>query len=353
MNQSEILPLADAIDACTAGIARAGDVAGLAARAADARCLAASLQRQEAGAALVTRMLSLLNDRIAARLLDLLADGFRLPPAGWCWLGLGSEGRLEQTLGTDQDNGLVFSASDDGEARQLRELFLPFARAVNEGLAECGFPLCDGGVMAGNPRWCLSRAEWIENFSGWVRTPEPEALLNAAIFFDFRPLHGDSALAAELRHAVSDLTRGNEIFLRMMTVNALAAAPPLGRLRDFAIAPEAGGSIDLKKFGSRIFVDAVRILALGAGMAHTGTAERLRAVAGAGVVSAADADAWVHAFHAVQGIRLAVQSAADGVPGNLVDPSRLNDFDRRVLLEGLRQARTMQQLLRARYHIET
>jgi signal-transduction protein with cAMP-binding, CBS, and nucleotidyltransferase domain len=72
-----------------------------------------------------------------------------------------------------------------------------------------------------------------------------------------------------------------------------------------------------------------------------------------GVVSAADAEAWIHAFHAVQGIRLAVQAAADGVPGNLVHPSRLNDFDRRVLLEGLRQARTMQQLLKSRYHIES
>ena len=164
---------------------------------------------------------------------------------------------------------------------------------------------------------------------------------------------GVPVVAADLRRAVSDLTRGNEIFLRMMTVNALAASPPLGRLRDFAIAPEAGGSIDLKKFGSRIFVDAARILALGAGMAATGTADRLRAVAGAGVVSAADAEAWVHAFHAVQGIRLAVQAAADGVPGNLVHPSRLNDFDRRVLLEGLRQARTMQQLLKSRYHIES
>jgi CBS domain-containing protein len=353
MTDSEILPHSGAIAACAARIGGAADVAALASVAAEARQLATALHREEAGAALVTGVLSRLNDAIVARILVLLQQRFRLPPAPWCWLGLGSEGRLEQTLATDQDNGLVFSASDDGEARQLRELFLPFARAVNEGLAECGFPLCDGGVMAGNPRWCLSRAEWIESFSGWVRTPEPEALLNAAIFFDFRPLHGDAGLAADLRRAVSDLTRGNEIFLRMMTVNALAASPPLGRLRDFAIGPEAGGSIDLKKFGSRIFVDAARILALGAGMAATGTAGRLRAVAGAGLVAAADAEAWIHAFHAVQGIRLAVQAAAEGVPGNLVDPSRLNDFDRRVLLEGLRQARTMQQILKSRYHIET
>jgi CBS domain-containing protein len=353
MDEREILPYGRDLAACEARIAGAADIATLAACAVEVRGLATALHREEAGAALVTRLLSRHNDAIVVKALAVLAQRFRLPPARWCWLGLGSEGRLEQTLGTDQDNGLAFSASDDGEARQLRELFLPFARAANDALAECGFPRCDGEVMAGNPRWCLSQSEWLENFTAWIRTPEPEALLNAAIFFDFRPLAGHGELAAELRLALSELTRGNEIFLRMMTVNALAAAPPLGRLRDFAIAPEAGGSFDLKKFGSRIFVDAARILALGAGMAATGTADRLRAVAGAGVIAAADAEAWIHAFHAVQSVRLAAQAAAEGSSGNLVDPSRLNDFDRRILLEGLRQARSMQQVLRSRYHIET
>lgn len=353
---SEILPQAGAIAATSARIAGAADVATLVACAAEARALAVALHREEVGAALVTGVLSRFNDAIVVRLLDLLSLRFRLPPTRWCWLGLGSEGRLEQTLTTDQDNGLVFSASDDGEARQLRELFLPFAQAANQALAECGFPLCDGGVMAGNPRWCLSQSEWLESFSGWVRTPEPEALLNAAIFFDFRPLAGAGELAAELRRALAELTRGNDIFLRMMTVNALAASPPLGRLRDFATDAEAGGVIDLKKFGSRIFVDAARILALGAGHCATGTVPRLRAVAAEGTMTAADAEAAAHAFHALQGIRLAVQAAGSldpGTVGNQIDPGRLNVFDRRILLESLRQARSMQQLLRSRYHIET
>ena len=353
---SEILPQAAAIAATSARIARAADVTTLVACAAEARALAVALHQDEAGAALVTGVLSRFNDAIVVRALDLLAARFRLPPTRWCWLGLGSEGRLEETLTTDQDNGLVFSASDDGEARQLRELFLPFARAVNEALAECGFPLCDGEVMACNPRWCLSLSEWLESFSGWVRTPEPEALLNAAIFFDFRPLAGAAELAAELRRALSELTRGNEIFLRMMTVNALAASPPLGRLRDFVTVAEAGGAIDLKKFGSRIFVDAARIMALGAGLAATGTAPRLRAVAAAGIMTAADAEAAVHAFHALQGVRLAVQAASSieaGNAGNQIDPGRLNEFDRRVLLEALRQARALQQRLKTRFHIDT
>ncbi len=355
MTDSEILPCSGAITGCVARIVAASDVAALASCAAAARQVATDLHREEAGAALVTAVLSRLNDAIMVRALALLQQRFRLPPARWCWLGLGSEGRLEQTLATDQDNGLVFSASDDGEAQQLRELFLPFARAANQALAECGFPLCDGGVMAGNPRWCLSQSEWLESFSAWVRTPEPEALLNAAIFFDFRPLAGAGELAAELRRALSELTRGNEIFLRMMTVNALAASPPLGRLRDFVTAADSGGMIDLKKFGSRIFVDAARILALGVGAAETSTTARLQRIAAEGIMTAADAEAAVHAFHALQGIRLAAQAAAvgAGAAGNQFDPQRLNEFDRRVLLEALRQARALQQRLKTRFHIET
>ncbi|OHC68946.1 MAG: hypothetical protein A3H93_01700 [Rhodocyclales bacterium RIFCSPLOWO2_02_FULL_63_24] len=353
---SEILPQAGAIAEVAARIADAPDIAALAACAAEARQVAIALQHESAGSALVTRVLSRLNDAVAARTLVILALRFRLPPARWCWLGLGSEGRLEQTLATDQDNGLVFSASDDGEARQLRELFLPFACAANQALAECGFPLCDGDVMAGNPRWCLSQSEWLENFAAWVRTPEPEALLNAAIFFDFRPLAGDAGLSAELRRALSELTRGNEIFLRMMTVNALAASPPLGRLRDFVTEAEAGGTIDLKKFGSRIFVDAARILALGTGIAETATAPRLRRVALEGEMTPADAEAAVHAFHALQDIRLAGHAGgglAGQAPANHVDPDRLNEFDRRILLEALRQARKLQQKLKTRFHLET
>jgi len=355
MSDSEILPQTGAIAGCAARIDGAANVAALASCAAEARRVAVALHGEAAGAALVTGVLSRLNDAIVARVLVLLQQRFRLPPARWCWLGLGSEGRLEQTLATDQDNGLVFSASDDGEAQQLRELFLPFARAANQALAECGFPLCDGEVMAGNPRWCLSQSEWLDSFSAWVRTPEPEALLNAAIFFDLRPLAGAGELATGLRQALSELTRGNEIFLRMMTANALAAPPPLGRLRDFVTETDRGGTIDLKKFGSRIFVDAARIMALGAGAAETSTAARLQRMAADGIMSAADAEAAVHAFHALQGIRFGVQAAAvtGGTAGNQLDPHSLNEFDRRVLLEALRQARALQQRLKIRFHMDT
>lgn len=339
MDGPDLLPLATRATRLAAAMTVAPNTATLVTCAAEARDLAMAFC-EDASAAQVTRLLSQLNDRVVQRVLALRAPGFRLPPAGWCWLGLGSEGRLEQTFTTDQDNGLLFSASSAAEARDLRERFLPFARAVNEDLAACGFALCEGEIMAGNPRWCLSQAEWREHFVAWVRTPEPEALLNASIFFDFRPLAGETVLADALRHDLLELTRGNEIFLRMMTSNALAASPPLGRLRDFVT--DEGHMLDLKKFGSRIFVDAARILALGAGCAATDTVARLTAA----LQPAGDSQAAVHAFHAIQQLRLVAG-------GNRIDPAILNEFDRRVLHAALQQARNLQQGLKARFHIET
>ena len=174
-----------------------------------------------------TRLLSQLNDRLTARLIALLVPRFRLPTVDWCWLALGSEGRHEQSFVTDQDNGLVFAAVDQREADALRALFVPFAQAVNQHLAACGFALCSGEVMAGNPRWCLSLDEWREHFIDWVRRPDPDALLNASIFFDLRPLYGHRAFGESLRRLMLGLTSDSPAFQHLMAANALAAEPPL------------------------------------------------------------------------------------------------------------------------------
>lgn len=350
---NEILPFASGVAHCAARIAESDTVEALAQSAQSARRLAVALHRRGAGAALVTGTLSRLNDLITERILALLQARFRLPPTRWCWLGLGSEGRIEQTLATDQDNGLLFSASDDGEARELRDRFLPFAREANRALAECGFPECHGEVMGGNPRWCLSLQEWLARFSSWVRTPEPEALLNASIFFDFRALAGDHALAADLRRDLAHLTRDNDIFLRMMTANALAAQPPLRRLRGFITEPDSGGAIDLKKSGSRIFVDAARIFSLGGDNSEFATEPRLLGAVRDGFLSEGDALASIRAFRLLQELRLDAQIATpEGEPGNRVFPDRLNTFDRHLLSEALRQAGRVQLALKLRFHGE-
>ena len=196
----------------------------------------------------------------------------------WCWLALGSEGRGEQTFATDQDNALLFAAGEAADAARIRERLLAFSRDVNAGLDALGFPLCLGNVMASNPDLCRSIDEWKDKFLGWILEPTPEALLNANIVFDFRPLYGDTTLCDALRSWLFGHTQASPMFLRFMVQNALDVEPPLGLIRTFVVDDEPGikGTLDLKTRGTRLFVDCARIFALSLGIADTGTAARLR-----------------------------------------------------------------------------
>ena len=297
-------------------IHRARSVEELVEASADIRTLARHLLADGVAAEQLTAMASALNDALAQRLIAVLAERHALG-GRWCWMALGSEGRTEQTFVTDQDNALIFAAAE-------KDRLLVFASEVNRALDSAGFPLCAGDVMARNPRWCLASEEWRALFDDWIRNPHPKALLNASIFFDFRPLSGEARLAGELRQAVLTMTKANRAFLRALTENALQSGPPLGLLRDFS-----ADELDLKGGGARIFVDAARILALAEGIPETNTSRRLRA---RNEARAADA------FHFIQGLRLR--------HGNRLNVAQLSGLERRVLKESFREAALLQQRIR-------
>ena len=329
----------------------AATVPQLSAAAVDVRALARALLAQGVAAEQLTQMTCALNDSITQRVIELAVPKHALR-GHWCWMALGSEGRLEQTLATDQDNALIFTTEGDVEA--ARGQYLQFAQEVNLALDACGFPLCKGGIMARNPRWCLSLDEWRAVFSSWIRQPEPEALLNASIFFDFRALAGEASLVGELRATVLQAAAGNPLFRRAMAENALRAKPPLGLLRDFSPDDSEAfpGTLDLKACGARPFVDGARMLALARGLAATSTAARLRGATTTGALPQAEAAAMVDAFHYIQMLRLRRQYLEQGiVPGaeNRIDPARLNVIDRRILKEAFRQASVLQERLRLDY----
>ena len=181
-----------------------------------------------------------------------------------------------------------------------------------------------------------------------MRAASPQALLNAAIFFDFRALHGEAALATELRSWLHGAVSAQKLFLRHMTGNALQVRPPLGVLRDFVDVDDAHpGTMDLKKYAARPFIDAARILALANGVMATNTAERLRGAMRQLQVADEEVGAYVDAFHFVQLLRLRnadspSASTRDQSNGNRVVLETLNELDRRILKESLRQARKLQ-----------
>ena len=347
-------------------IEQSDDVAALAHAAGEVRRLAGALLAQGVGAEQLTQLVTTLNDALAGRALALAALENAPPNAEWCWIGLGSEGRMEQTLATDQDNALIFDLPDGDDLGETRAAFLKFADSANQILDRCGFPLCKGNIMARNPKWCLTRAEWRKTFADWLATPHPEALLNASIFFDFRPLHGETTLADDLRQWLNQQATSHAMFYLLMTQNALQVRPPLGLLRDFVVVDsELPGTIDLKKYGARPFVDAARIFALKHGVSASNTAERIRLAAPSMRMPPDEAAAIVDGFHFIQLLRLrnqedvelaehaskdasqediATANARKANP-NRIDPDALNALDRRILKEALRQARKLQSRL--------
>jgi CBS domain-containing protein len=296
----------------------------------------------------LTYLVSTLNDALTRRVLELQRLEHGLGNNDWCWLAFGSEGRYEQTLATDQDNGIIFAAPRGETAASMRERLLPFARAANIVLDACGFPLCKGEIMAGNPAWCLSADEWLARYNGWIQNTQPEALLEAVVVFDFRPLFGRHDLAESLRSELLALTARNGRFLKQLAQYALETRPPLGVFSDFQTqdVPGAPRTIDLKLSGARLFVDLARVWSLATETPHTNTAERLRQAGPKLNIPPAEIAAAVDAFFFIQGLRLRAQVDADklGRKGqhNRIDPDQLNEIDRRILKESFRQVRKLQ-----------
>lgn len=338
------------LDAAQAAIESARDIPDHAAAAEAMRACAAELLRQGVAAAQVSGWISRLNDALTRHLVQLAARELDLDLGQACWLAFGSQGRAEQTLVTDQDNGLVFAS--DGAGRD-RDRWLALGRRVNEGLNACGYALCSGKVMAGEAACCLQPDEWRERFSQWIEHGSPTDLLNACIYFDLRPVAGHTALADALRDFVAARARAVPRFLKQMADNALRNAVPLGWLGGLETQRVGGRAVvNLKQQGTMLFVDAARLYALAGGIAATGTRERFEAAAARMGVPGHESRAWVHGFEYLQALRmrmqLAYQPGAAGGPNTIVLED-LDDLDRRMLKDCLRVAQSLQQRMALDY----
>jgi CBS domain-containing protein len=336
-------------------IESAPDVDCLARVGKKARDRGRNLLRHEIGARALTRYLTTINDLLSRRIIELALLRFGQPPTRWCWMAMGSQARREQTFSTDQDNGIIFAAEDQRDADRLKPWFLAFAQAINLDMAACGMRLCKGGIMAGNPQCCLSLEEWRERFSTWMRIPNADALLYATIHFDFRIVYGDETLGEDLRDTVLRRAPESSTFLHLMSLNALQVDVPIGVIREFVTDRGKGAkrSLDIKKAGVRLFVDAARIMALAAGCRETSTVGRLRAAGPAAGLSQHDIDAVVQAFDQMQGFRMHAQKldGDDDVADecNRLMPADLNPLARKILRSCFEQARLIRLRLRLNF----
>ncbi|MFN3597961.1 MAG: putative nucleotidyltransferase substrate binding domain-containing protein [Rubricoccaceae bacterium] len=335
-----------------------GDVAKAATPAAASAALRrlpdlfARLVEGGASAADTGRVVSAVVDALVRRLLVLAEEALGPPPVPYVWLALGSHARFEQTAHTDQDHALLLADAYAPETHGA--YFRALAAAVSDGLHEAGFAYCPGGVMATNDRWRQPLARWRRTFEGWIGEPRPKALMHASIFFDFRALSGEAALAEQLRQHVLARAAGNGIFLASMAQAATEHQPPLGFFRRFVLerSGEHKDRFDLKLRGTLPLVDLARLYALAAGRPEVRTGERLRAAAAAGALAPSDAASLEDAYEFIARVRMQHQAAqirAGRSPDNYVSPEALSPFERRHLRDAFTVVATAQDALAQRY----
>jgi CBS domain-containing protein len=324
----------------SSGIRAAQDEAALVESAQQIRAFARHLIGQGVAARQLTQLISHLNDLLTERLVAMQASAHGVDMQQACWLTFGSEGRSEQTISTDQDNGLVF-LSDQPE--QDRPRWLAFGLSVNQALDRCGYPLCKGNIMASNPQCCLTPQEWTRRFGDWLEYGSPEDLLKANIYFDLRPLTGRIELAEQLRQTISQQAAALPRFAKQMADNALRHRVPLNWRG--AIDTKSVGRremVDLKHHGTAVFVDVARLYALAHGVTAIGTRERFEAIGPLLHMPAPDSEAWIAAFEFLQMLRLQVQMSDTPLElANQVELESLHQIDRHMLKESFRVARRL------------
>ena len=301
----------------------------------------------------IQALLADINNDIHRRVLDVLVAELGPPPVAFCCIVMGSGGRGESLLFPDQDNGFVLADYADARHGEIDPWFVALAERFATALDRLHFPLCKGGVMAINPVWRKTLPQWCQQLAIWMRGRVPQMLLSCDIFFDFRCVWGDCALADELRRHVTDAAQRNRGFLLQMfglQAEHRAGIGLFGRLQTERRDAAHRGEIDLKLHGTLPLAEAVRLLALARGVPATGTLARIEALRAIGALSLDEADHLRAAFAHITGLQLRQQLAdyrADRPLGNFLDPGRLTERERDLLRAGLRAINDFRTKLRA------
>ena len=295
------------------------------------------------------------NDLVISRVVDICLKELELqegsPPAPFCFMVFGSGGRREQTLRTDQDNGIVFLAEENGE--EAERYFAALAERVVHALDACGFPLCPGKMMATNPEWRRPLESWEKVLEEWFLHPSREVMLKTSMFFDLRAIHGDKGLADRLWDIIFRYVKAYPGFVARMGKSSAEIKPPIGLFGRFIVekSGEHKNAIDIKLRGCLPIVEGVRSLALVEGIKDTNTFNRIEALAQVGTLSRDMADelAFTYQFLLTLRIRNHVQLFKEGKPlHNYVEPSRLTKRERQILKDCFASIYRLQQLVAAK-----
>ncbi|WP_319525184.1 DUF294 nucleotidyltransferase-like domain-containing protein [uncultured Desulfosarcina sp.] len=300
--------------------------------------LVRSLIHSGATANNVTHFITTVSDSILTRLMAMTLDELGPPPLPFVFMIMGSEGRQEQTLKTDQDNAIVYRDPEAASAKKAEDYFHRFGTMACTLLNEAGYDFCTGDVMAKNPQWCQPLSRWKSYFQDWIHAAEAEDLLQASIFFDFRHGYGDASLIDELRRHLFNSLEGWSGFFRHMTENALQFKPPLGFFRNFVVESKGRhrNALDIKSAMTPI-VDFARIYALKNSIEETNTLARLDQLRLRKILSFQEYEELEKAYSFLMQLRFVRQITAvmdeAAKPDNYINPKKLTHIEQTMLKE--------------------
>ncbi|MGO9428206.1 putative nucleotidyltransferase substrate binding domain-containing protein [Rhodoblastus sp.] len=300
------------------------------------------LRRQGVKFEVVAEIVSDLNRRLFAKLFDLLCPQELRDKC--CLIVMGSEGRGEQTIRTDQDNGLILSEPVDATALQK------FRDEFSGALADFGFPPCPGHVMVNNPLWSRTLDEYVADFGVWVMAPDEQSAMNVAIFCDAAAVAGDESLLTRAKKILFEKLSHERVFLGRFAKAIEVFEPPIGLFNRLKLAEGDGDALDLKKGGIFPIVHGVRSLAVEQGLEETNTFARLAKLAELGLLKAEFSRDLARALDYLQTLRLDAQLDA-AASGSLLRPGELTSMDRELLRDSFQVVKQLRDLLRHHFNL--
>lgn len=303
---------------------------------------------------IISEFIARSNDAIVCRVVELTLEDHELP-CPFSFVVFGSEGRDEQTLIVDQDNGIIFEPGDL-DLEETRSIFMDFGRKVCEHLDYIGYPHCKGGVMASEPGCCKSLEEWSDSFKNWIDTPTPQSVMKAQIYFDIKHLLGQEDLVEKLMSDIHDHTqKEGASFLHHLAIEVIRNPVPLGFFQNIILSNdgEHRDKVDLKGI-QNLLVDPIRLMSLKHKLRETNSMKRLQRLHEKGILKAALYDDIRHAYENVLHLRLLCQetslrNSSDG--SNHLKPDSLGDLDRSVLKAVLILAQNLQRKIQRDFDV--
>jgi PAS domain S-box-containing protein len=283
----------------------------------------------------VTRIISSVSDAIIEKFNDLAIEELGPPPVPFAFITLGSVGREEQTLATDQDNAIIYEDVPAEREQEVNSYFLNLGEKICNWLNKAGYSFCKGNIMAKNPQYCKPLSVWKKYFSEWVATKEPKDLLDVNIFFDFRFSYGESSIANDLKNHISRLLDQNNLFFYHLAQNTLSLKSPISFFGNIIkdSKDKHSDSFDIKKAIMPV-VGFARIYALKHGIEENNTLARARKLYEKNIILKSDHDLIIQIYAYLMNIRFShqvEQLKENRIADNYINPDKLTELDQTVL----------------------